>query len=465
MTIEKLQELFLGPVDALITKLQVSSFSFPKWSDLVKQFDPMKHNIWNEALYPKKVNEDNVDDFKRTSLALQELAVSRISQAMFSSPVTRSYKYDVTSESQKKAVDLIEQIYVTDNHIDTSDNMERAKMLNATCQVVTIWKILDIPTIVEDVTSSFKLIHRSYSEQDGYKIWAQTDPDGYILVVTIWYKDTEDVEHMDIYVNQTSTTKPMFKRYDKLESWTLNTMVTKELEFFPVLYAYIKQPVWGGESGTVLVEQLEEMESYQGMYIKRNSLPTFVLDYGDTAGTEKATVTEKSNDTRKIIVVGKGGTMSDVTWEGAVTAVTARYARLRNSFFEQVQMPDISFANLINSNTSAENKELLFSDAKAKAHDLGGEWEKFFYEEMLIVKSFLKIMFPSMAADLDLIRVTTKINPYSVKSKKEVGEYVSLAGDSMSIETKVRLLNEVEDVPQEVALIQEEQQMSSNSVM
>jgi hypothetical protein len=230
----------------------------------------------------------------------------------------------------------------------------------------------------------------------------------------------------------------------------------KDLEIFPVLYMNTTEPVWGGAAGTSLVEQLEEMESYQGLYIKRNTSPTFTLDYGELqpGDTQKTDVAETSSDSRRIIKVGKGGNMQDVTWQGATEAIEARYQRLRNAFFEQIQVPDTSFSNMIKSNTSAENKELIFADSRAKAEDLGGEWEKMLFSEMEIVKAFAKIMFPSYSAALDLITARRVIKPYNVRTKKENAEYVATAGDAMSMGTKVRILDEVDDVEQEVEIIE-----------
>jgi len=463
MTTEKLAEILTKAPADIIKALETSDSIVPKWSDLVKQYDPMQHNIFDEAKYPSKPNETGSDDFKRTPLALQKLAVNRIAQAMFATPVERIYTYDKTNEEQQMVVSLIEQIYRVDNKID-SKNIERAKRLNASCQVATIWfaKQIDEPFIFDKLTTKLQLLHKTYSEMEGYQITVKNDEYDELLALALSYKDADKVEYFDLY-----TKNPLqFNRFVKTTDWTIAEGYPQKLEVFPVVYSAISEPVWGGDHGTALVEQLEEMESFQGLYIKRNSLPTFILDYGEIGtGAISTAVTEKSTDSRKIVNVGKGGSMTDVTWEGAGEAISSRYSRLRNSYFEQVQMPDISFANLINSNTSADNKELLFSDAKAKARDLGGEWESLFYSELVIVKKFLATMFPALKATLELITIRSQIKPYSVKNKVDTAQYVATAGANMSLETKVRVLNEVDDVALEVETIQNEQKAAANSLM
>ena len=92
MTRIQLTELLLSPdIDEMIKKLSVSSFAVPEWTVLVKEYEPSLHKIWDTTLYPVKQNENGGDDFKRTAFGLQKLAVNRISQALFSTPVERVY--------------------------------------------------------------------------------------------------------------------------------------------------------------------------------------------------------------------------------------------------------------------------------------------------------------------------------------------------------------------------------------
>lgn len=453
MTKEKLQEILaLTDIGERVEELLVSSFNVPKWEDLEPQYDPLQHKIWDTTIYPAKNDDNGQDDFKRTALALQKLAVSRIAQAMFSTPTERVYNYDKTSETLKKAVDILEQVYRVNNYID-STNIERGKQVNASCEAVTIWKVYDKENIVEGETITQKLTHSVYSPINGYSIYANEDGNQELILVSIGYKDTDGNEFLDSYTNGASIA---FTRYANTDDgWIVVEGFPIVLEVFPVVHIWMSEPVWGGLAGTNLVEQLEEMESYDGLYIKRNAIPTFAIDYGEITGGAKSTTEESSSDSRRFIILGKGGSVIDVTWEGAAESVNNRYQRIRNSFFEQVQMPDISFANMINSNTSAENKELLFSDAKAKARDLGGEWEKMFFQELEIVKKFIAIIF-GKESELELITIRSQIRPYSIKSKKETAEYVALAGEAMSLNTKVSTLGEVDDINQEVEIIENE---------
>lgn len=457
MNAEELQEVLLSSPPILVKTVKDVDLGLPKWSDLEKQYDPMKHAIMTDTVkYPPKTNETGGDDFKRTPLGLQKLAVKRISQSMFSTPVYRTYSYDTNSESQKRAAELLEEEYKVQNTINAS-NIERSKLLNASCQIATVWWVHEKEQMILGEPTKFALGHKTYSPKNGYALYPHFNQYDELVLIGIGYQGTDKKERLDVY------TDAIYVRYVKGENdWEEEEGTRRPLEFMPVVYTSIEEPVWGGDDGTALVEQLEEMESYQGLYIKSNSLPTFALDMGEINGGVQIQGTEASTDKRRVILVGKGGKMQDVTWKGAGESIQQRYARLRNSFFEQIQMPDISFATLIASNTSAENKELVFADAKQKAIDLGGEWMKFFMQEIEIVKRFCATIFPSYKNDMMMLSVLSEIVPYNVKSEMDTAKYIALAGDNMSQSTKVRLLGEVNDVEQEIEAINEELQQQSN---
>jgi len=472
MTQEQLDLILSEPdIEKKIKLLSVSSFNIPKWSDLQKQYDPDKHAIKTDLVrYPIITNpETGSDDMKRITRALQKLAVNRMAQVMFSTPVTRSYNYDRDSESQQTAVDVIEQIYRTDNYID-AENIERAKKNNASCQVATVWRVYEEPNKIKDQETKYRLAHTSYSEMDGYKIYANIDNNRNLIVVSFSYKDSSDIEYFDVYVGGA---EPQFISYTKKDKWELTNLGSGEdkknprkLEFFPVSYTYLNEPVWGGDSGTTQVETIEETVSYRAMYIKKNSIPLATMDMGDTTGMTASNETESQTNQRRVVKVGKGGKIEYVVWDVNNGTSENQINDMVKAFFEDNQIPDISFSNAVKSNMSADNRELVFADSKGKAIDLGGEWEKLFNDEInKIVIPFAKIMFPKLAKEFDSISARSKIRPYTIKSDKENAEFVSVAGSAMSLETKVRTLGKTDDVQGEIDMINEENAALANLVL
>lgn len=459
--LDKVISLLSDP-DKFVKELQKSSFDLPKWSDLEKQYNPDKHAILTDLnRYPFIKNPDTGgDDMKRITRGLQRLAVNRTSQAMFSTPVIRQYDYNRDDENENLAVDILEMIYSTHNYID-AENIERSKKLNASCQVATIWKAKEKKSKVKGIESKFSLIHTTYSEKDGYILYPQVDENGDLIVLSIEYVDSSDMTHFDVYAGGDN---PLAIYLVKKDKWELAQGIKnpQNLSVFPVVYGNIKEPVWGGNSGTRQVENIEETISYRAYYVKKNASPTHVLDVGDTTGMQGSTEKEKDTDKKRVLKVGRGGSVNPVIWDSNNKAVQDHIDGLISAFFEDNQIPDTSFKNMLNSNTSAENKEIVFTDSKNKAIDLGGEWQRLFYNEMNIVIEYAKIMFPSLATAFDNISVKSIIKPYNIKSEIDNANFVATAGSSMSLSTKVRKLNQVQDVESEVAAIQEEQAASAN---
>ena len=455
----QLDAILLLPISEQIEALSVSSFDIPTWSDLKKQYDPNLHAIKKDLTrYPVIPNDKGGDDMKRITRALQKLACNRMAQTMFSTPIDLTFSYNEEIEAEKKAVDIITELYRTQNFID-AENIERAKKNNASCQIATVWRVYEKPNIVKGETSKFKLSHTTYSEMDGYKIYANIDNNRNILVISFSYSDSNDVEYFDIYTNGAS---PQFISYYKDGDWKL-VEEPKKLLFFPVSYTYLNEPVWGGDSGTTQVETIEETVSYRAMYIKKNSVPLATIDMGDTDGMERKPTTddggesETDEDKTRVIATGKGGSIKYVVWDVNNGTSENQVKDMGNAFFEDNQIPNISFANLLDSRTSADNKDIMLTDSKGKAIDLGGEWEMLFNTELNdIIIPFAKIMFPSISTALDSISVRAKIKPFNIKSDLENSQIVANASAAMSLETKVRVMNKVEDVSAEVARIEDE---------
>ena len=469
MTADKLVSILSLEPKEIISKLSESSFDLPLWSELKKQYYPNEHAIrTNLQRYPIITNpETGADDMKRITRSLQMLACDRMAQTMFSSPSRRIYSYDEDSEQEKLAVEVIEELYKTQNNIN-GENIERAKKVHASCQAATIWYTQPKEQKVKGLETKFKLKHTTYSEIDGYVLYPIIDQYRDLLVLSISYTDSEDVEHFDIYANLES---PLVIRYVKSGEWQLEKGTPqnpnpKTLSFFPVVYKKIDAPVWGGDSGTSKVETIEETLSYRAMYIKANSVPLAYMDFGEVPpGSKGSTNTESNNDKKRLVRVGKGGKIEYVVWDVNNGTVDSQIKDLEAAFFSDNQIPDTSFANMIKSNTSADNKEIVLTDCKGKAIDMAGEWVEVFNTELKdIVFEYAKVMFPSLSAALDNISVRTVVTPYNVRTKKENAEIVATAGNAMSTETKVRLIGEVDDIEAEVNKILEDDARDSNNL-
>ena len=447
--------------DALVLALQKRNPIVPPWESLKKQYEPLLHSIITDPVKYPPLKVFGKDELDRVCFGLQKLAVRRWSQSLFSTPVRRNYVYNHDSTSHITAVQLLEELLRTNCGIDKV-NTERAKKLGKSCQFATVWHTYPKPTLIGEELSQFRLRATTYAEDKGYQLFPLFDENDELLCLSILWVTDANVSKMVTYT-ATATIKQY--NFSKADKWRVDEGFPKALGVFPVVYMSLPEPVWGGDEGTLLVEKMEAAESYQGTYIKRNSVPTFVLDMGERpTNSKKASIAESALDARGVIVVGKGGDFRDVTWAGATDALEARQARLRNAFFEQIQIPDTSFANMIKSNTSADNKELIFADSRASAEDYAGEFETLFFDEFEIVKSLASIMFPKYANDFVQISARSIITPYNVRTQLETAEIIATAPDAFSQETKIRMMGMVDDVESEKKAIAEESALTSQQI-
>ena len=102
-------------------------------------------------------------------------------------------------------------------------------------------------------------------------------------------------------------------------------------------------------------------------YIDKNTVPTYVIYKGEGGRVSK--VEEKPDDSRRVIVVEKGGFMNAVQWEGAKDAVEWQYRTIEEQFYQQTQVFNNSPSAMQKTPLSADNKEILLFDSKARAKD------------------------------------------------------------------------------------------------
>lgn len=429
----------------------------PNWSELYRQYDPLQHSIYDTSKYPIQLNQYNVDDFKRCGIGMQKLAVNRLAQNLFSQPVKRVYTYNTENQQLKDCVKIFETVSKNYLNID-SVNIERAKSLFSACEVCSIVYVTDEQMIIGDYISPKKINIKLYSPDKGYTLFPILDDFGNIDSIGISMIDFKGNENFYFY----SSSKIIF--YKKVDG---EFIITLEQSVSSISFTYINRndPAWGGLAGTQLVEQLEEINAYQGYYIARNSVPTFMIDKGEVApGSRKSESEEDDGDDKRYLYLGKGANVQDVTWQGAGEAIKQKTDFIISQFWDLIQISDMSFSKLLGSNTSFENKELVMSDSRAKSVDEGGEFNKLFSNENNIIKNFLKVLFPALSQAFDAVMIRTVITPFSIKTKKEIAEYIDLAGGSMSTKTKIRLLDEVDDVEQEEAEINGNNEMLANQI-
>ena len=461
MTIEQLQDIINMPAPEAVGLLCRSDIKLPDWAnELEPQYNEMKHAIMRDHLrYPPKMR-NGVDELRRIPLAKQKEAVNKMSQSIFYTDVVRKYDIPIDDSAADEAKELLEMAYKVVNAVD-SLNMERGKELFKSCQVATVWRLEKKPSNIKGEKSDYTLTHNLYSPALGYKLYPYFSDEKTLLGISIaWLDATDATDKLITYLNGAVIT------YENGgQGWKQKSLEKLGHDILTVVYTHIPEPVWGGDGGTKLVEIMEDILSKQMMYIDKNTVPTYVIYKGENGRVSN--VEEKPDDARRVIVVGKDGFMNAIQWEGAKEAVEWQYRTIEEQFYQQTQVFNNSPSAMQKTPLSADNKEILLFDSKARAKDYGGEYVYMLNEEFELVRQLLSVQYPHMADAFGRLNCRSVITPYSVRSLKDRAESVKIARDAgvLSIQQGVEELDLADNVSNEVDQILNERNQEITNLL
>ena len=145
------------PVSDIISDLKEKSVDVPEWSKSLKDYDPSRHKIVTDKLTRKdKIRSDGrVEPASRIHLGLEKLLVKRITEFAFAIPVRRVYHNTEENKKRQQITKAIEAIYKY-ARID-SENIKRGNAYFASCEIFTIWYVVERPNTLYGFNSKYKL--------------------------------------------------------------------------------------------------------------------------------------------------------------------------------------------------------------------------------------------------------------------------------------------------------------------
>lgn len=452
-------------------QLQQKSITVPPWGELVKQFDPTQHPVTDEGAYPditvyeerESTEKDEfgqpkiikvatgVEKVSRVTYALQELAVKRTTELCFGIPVKRIYSPE--NEKQQEIAKYMEKIYQR-NHID-SVNIDRGRKLFASCEVITLWYAVQDENSIYGFKSKLKLRCTSYSPMQGDSLYPLFDEMGDLVALSVKY--TRKVEDKDVTFFDTYTAdKHLRWSNEKSVSMTLDLDEDIQIGKIPALYIYRPTSVW--ENTSSLVYEMEWAVSRNGNYLRKNSRPILAAMMSEDMAFGKSPATDKAF--RDVVQMPQGSQLQYVTWNQAIDNLRFYVNELRQMFFTQLQLPDMSYENMKTTPMSGEARKQLFIDCHLKVKDESGRWLEFFEREANVIKAYLKIMLPpNYSQDIDDLPVEHVITPYVITSKADdLAIYINATGGKqlMAQSTAIQQLGMVDNVDEELQKIQAE---------
>ncbi|MEL7586642.1 MAG: phage portal protein [Prolixibacteraceae bacterium] len=450
------------PADQVIADLKKKNIEVPAWGLLEKEYDPKKHPIKTDPLFLDKVTKGGITKVSKITLGLQRLATNRITELMYGIPVKRIYKTG-EDENMKRAADIMEKIFQK-NRIDAV-NLDRGKKLFCACEVVTLWyaQLLEQEHKLYGEPTKIKLRCKTYSPKDGDALYPLFDESDDMIALSIEYtrkEGSKTIRYFDTYsadqhlrwadgVEEVREDIGLIEIAESVESGEpVRTMKIKEgLGKIPGVYIYRPTPIWEDQSENVY--EAEYALSRQGNYIRKNSKPIFgVFSDGNVKYGG-----EDDKDDRLIVQYGKDDDAKYITWEQAIDSLKFYKETLFDSFFTELQLPNISFDKMMSEAMSGESRKWVFVDAQMKVTDEAGSWLEFFDREINVVRAWMKIMYPDLSDAIDELDIELKITPYSITDEKELIENLTTAAGGepiLSQEEAVRQLGYVDDVEDEI---------------
>lgn len=421
MTIEEILNSTELSAAEKVAALKEKTITVPVWGGrygLLQQFDPTRHPVMNKQKYPDIVNEDGVEYVTRVTCDLQRLATKRMTELCCGIPVKRVYKPE--NDTQKKVASYIEAIFDR-NRID-SVNIERLNMLFAGCEVMTLWYAVESGNNLYGFDSRLKFRCRNFSPMLGDDLYPLFDEYGDMVAMSVGYTrkvGKKSVQFLDAY---TSTKHCKYSNangeWEEVENEDIS--VNK----IPAVYMNRPTPIW--EDSSRIVYEIEWALSRNGNYLRKNSKPIFVVlaDEVIQFGDEKP----ENKEFKAVMQYPKGSTAQYVTWTQAIENLKFYVSELRSMFFTQLQLPDWSYEKMSQQALSGESRKQLFIDAQMKVHDESGRLLEGFDREINVIKAFLKTTLPERYhADIDDLKVETKITPFSITDTKETVDMLMTA--------------------------------------
>ena len=299
------------PVANIINDLKEKSIILPSWDDLLKSYEPKFHKIVTDAITRKdKIRKDGTkEEASRIYLGLEKLLTKRMTEFMFAIPVKRVYHNIDGNNTRQQISKAIESIYKY-ARID-SENIKRGNAYFASCEIFTIWYVVEKPNMLYGFNSKYKLKCKTYSPMDGVKLYPLFDELDDMLAMSFEYK--KKVKDEEITYFETYTADKHYKWRQQGSGWeAVGTVEEIKLMKIPGVYAFRPVPIYHGL--TRIRKELEYTLSRNSDVIAYNAAPVIKI-----AGQIKGE--EDKGESRRIYRVENGGDVSYVSWSQAIEAL------------------------------------------------------------------------------------------------------------------------------------------------
>jgi hypothetical protein len=446
-------------ISDIIAALKDKSIELPSWDTKLKnEYYPEKHPVMDTRTYPDKVGKNGKNiKVTRATRGLQRRSVKIMTGMIFGIPVERIYTFSSPDNKEEiKVAKIFEKIFER-NRID-SVNIDRGVKLFASCEIATLWYAIKEDNVIYGEKSKLKLKCRNFSPMSEESIYPLMDEYGDMIALSFEYTRKESgktVTYFDSYTDKEHNKwRSSDGQWEEVENENI-TLIGK----IPAIYGKRLTPVWEDSNN---VTEIEWAYSRNGNYLRRNSVPVYVVCDDDKINFGK----EKDDDERVILKLSSKGKSGYNTWEQATESLKFQTEGLEKGFFSDIQLPNFSFDEMKSAPASGEAKRYMFVDAIIKVLEEQGMWLEYFDREINVIRTFAKIMFPKLANAFDSVQVKNIITPFTMTEEKDnINNGTSATGGKAiaSRRTAIKRLGWVDDVNEELEEIDRDEMSGTYS--
>ena len=432
-------------------------------ADLLKQYDPLQHDVFDEAKRPKKLvnkatgQKDDKgepvyatvqEEVARIALPFQKIIVQRAIGFLLGNPIELLPQGGDDSEQQKKLIAMVEKVWAK-SKLDYRNHDVAEKMFSE-CEVAELWYLVDAEEgYWGDLSKgNFKPKMKILAESLGDLLYPYFDGTGDMIAFSREYtiNNSGIIEsHFDIYTDAQTIKNTNIGGAMTLES------IPNPLKKIPIVYYTQKQSDWYDVQP--MISRLETGVSNKSDSNDYSGAPITVVA-GDIEGFAS------KGEQGKVLKVTAGGEVKYLESTNAGESVKLEWDTLKDFIYAMTQTPDISFTQMKRLGAvSGIALKLMFLDAHMKARKkeatFGEGIQRRINLIIAMISNVIETSLAKAAINFDLVPVFT---PYLPVNEKEEIDNISVAVTAgvMSVETGVRRNPLVSDPDAELVLIKAE---------
>ena len=443
-----IKEILQGAdIGTMVSELKNRSTAVPDWNtELLQDYEPQFHKIVNDHQGRRdKVHADGtIDRAARIPIGLEKLLTKRMTEFTFAIPPKRVYS--TANETQEAIARAIEAIYQT-AHINT-ENIKRGIAYYASCEIFTLWYVTNRPNTLYGFPTPFKLKCRTFSPMDGCTLYPLFDETGDLVAMSVEYSRSVTNEQTTFFETFTADTHYKWKQTGR--EWE-QVGEPEEIRILKIPGAYLYRPRPCYDGLQQLREDLEYTISRNSDIVAYNAAPILRV-VGNLIGDEI------KGETRRVYRLTEGGDVSYVSWAQSVAALEFHTKALLRYFWQQSQMPDISFDTMKGlGNIGYDARKMLLTDAHLKIGEESGPWLEFLNRECNVIKAFLKKMNVKWEKEVDNVFVEHVITPFIIEDEAAQLDYHMKANGGKPVEShreSIQRIGKSQNTEQTLAEIQ-----------